>query len=173
VLEAAEYVGAAIGRVVVVFYLVQRCYFRTSRQLRYLDLEAKSPLYSLFLEALRGRATVRAFRWQDECQAEFLSALDDLQRPAYLLASVQQWLALVLGLSTAAVAVILVALVVTSKRKGHDNGKTRRRGATKHEVIVAKPDARRCDVNQTQDFDQFCGKNQGLCRADACRSHVP
>jgi ATP-binding cassette subfamily C (CFTR/MRP) protein 1 len=118
VLVAAKYVGAAIGLVVVVFYLVQRCYLRTSRQLRYLDLEAKSPLYSLFLEALRGRATVRAFRWQEECQAEFLSALDDSQRPAYLLASVQQWLALVLGLITAAVAVILVALMVTLKEKG-------------------------------------------------------
>jgi ATP-binding cassette subfamily C (CFTR/MRP) protein 1 len=118
VLVAAKYVGAAIALVVVVFYLVQRCYLRTSRQLRYLDLEAKSPLYSLFLEALRGRATVRAFRWQDECEAEFLSALDDSQRPAYLLASVQQWLALVLGLITAAVAVILVALMVTLKEKG-------------------------------------------------------
>ncbi|KAH8723179.1 P-loop containing nucleoside triphosphate hydrolase protein [Phaeosphaeriaceae sp. PMI808] len=118
VLVAAKYVAAAMVLVIGVFWLVQRTYLRTSRQLRYLDLEAKSPLYSLFLEALRGRATVRAFRWQDECQSEFLRALDDSQRPVYLLASVQHWLALVLGLITAAVAVVLVAIMVTLRDKG-------------------------------------------------------
>lgn len=118
VLVAANYVGAAMALVAAVFYLVQRCYLRTSRQLRYLDLEAKSPLYSLFMEALRGRATVRAFCWQDDCQQEFLSALDASQRPVYLLASVQQWLALVLGLITAAVAVVLVAIMVTLRDQG-------------------------------------------------------
>lgn len=118
VLVAANYVGAAMVLVVAVFYVVQRCYLRTSRQLRYLDLEAKSPLYSLFMEALRGRATIRAFRWQGECQDEFLHALDASQRPVYLLASVQQWLALVLGLITAAVAVVLVAIMVVLRDKG-------------------------------------------------------
>lgn len=118
VLVAAKYVGTAMVFVTGVFYFVQRYYLRTSRQLRYLDLETKSPLYSLFMESLHGRATVRAFCWQQECQAEFLRALDASQRPVYLLASIQQWLALVLGLITAAVAVVLVSIMVMLRDKG-------------------------------------------------------
>ena len=76
------------------------------------DLEAKSPLYSLFLEALHGRATMPAFHWDGKFKQEFVDDLDVLQRPSYLLYSVQQWLTLVLGLITAAIAVILVALMM-------------------------------------------------------------
>ncbi|RDL38704.1 uncharacterized protein BP5553_03044 [Venustampulla echinocandica] len=112
VLVASHYVGLAFVVVFIVLWLVQRYYLRTSRQLRFLDLEAKSPLYSLFLEALEGRATIRAFHWQDKFRQEYTNALDASQRPLYLLYSVQQWLTLVLGLIAAAVAVILVALMV-------------------------------------------------------------
>ncbi|KAG9238182.1 ABC multidrug transporter [Amylocarpus encephaloides] len=112
VLVASHYVGLAFVLVIIVLWLVQRYYLRTSRQLRFLDLEAKSPLYSLFLEALKGRATIRAFHGQDKIKQEYINALDASQRPLYLLYSVQQWLTLVLGLVAAAVAVILVALMV-------------------------------------------------------------
>lgn len=122
VLVAAPYVGAAFALVVTVLYFVQCYYLRTSRQLRFLDLEAKSPLYSLFLESLQGRATIRAFHWQDEFKAEYLRALDASQRPIYLLYAAQQWLALVLGLITAAVAVILVALMVTLRNPTTNTG---------------------------------------------------
>jgi ATP-binding cassette, subfamily C (CFTR/MRP), member 1 len=37
---------------VVAIYLVQKIYLRTSRQLRLLDLEAKSAVYSSFLESV-------------------------------------------------------------------------------------------------------------------------
>lgn len=111
VLVASHYVGLAFVLVFLVLWLVQRYYLRTSRQLRFLDLEAKSPLYSLFLESLRGRATIRAFNWQQKFNREYVDALDASQRPLYLLYSVQQWLTLVLGLIAAAVAVILVALM--------------------------------------------------------------
>lgn len=112
VLVASNYVGLAFVIVLIVLWLVQRYYLRTSRQLRFLDLEAKSPLYSLFLEALEGRATIRAFHWEGKFRQEYINALDASQRPLYLLYSVQQWLTLVLGLVAAAVAVILVALMV-------------------------------------------------------------
>lgn len=112
VLVASHYVGLAFLLVFIALWLIQRYYLRTSRQLRFLDLEAKSPLHSLFLEALRGRATIRAFRWQESFKQEYIDALDASQRPLYLLFSVQQWLTLVLGLMGAAVAVILVALMV-------------------------------------------------------------
>jgi len=44
VLVASHYIGTIFVAVIAVFYFVQRYYLRTSRQLRFLDLEAKSPL---------------------------------------------------------------------------------------------------------------------------------
>ncbi len=45
--------------------VLQKYYLRTSLQMRLLDLEAKSPLYSLALESLTGLVEIRAFGWSD------------------------------------------------------------------------------------------------------------
>ncbi|KAF3042348.1 hypothetical protein E8E12_004191 [Didymella heteroderae] len=85
-------------------------YLRTSRQLRLLDLEAKSPLYTHFIDTIKGLATIRAFGWIDDEHAQNLKLLDTSQRPAYLLAMIQQCLMLVLNLLVAFLAVGLVSL---------------------------------------------------------------
>lgn len=96
-------------------YLIQKFYLRTSRQLRFLDLEAKSPLYTQFNEVLEGLATIRAFGWQSFLENKSRDLLDRSQRPFYLLFAVQRWLTLVLDLIVAAVATILIVLVVALK----------------------------------------------------------
>ncbi|KAL8856229.1 MAG: hypothetical protein Q9178_007146 [Gyalolechia marmorata] len=96
----------------IVLYFVQKYYLRTSRQLRFLDLEAKSPLYTQFTEILAGLPTVRAFGWQGALEKKNRFLLDRSQRPFYLLFSVQRWLQLVLDLLVAAVAVMLIVLIV-------------------------------------------------------------
>ena len=68
---------------------------------------------SLFIESLHGLSTIRAFGWEPDLLDLNLELLDHSQRPFYLLFCIQQWLALVLGLLSAGLAVILVALVVT------------------------------------------------------------
>ncbi|KAL9585492.1 MAG: hypothetical protein Q9212_001498, partial [Teloschistes hypoglaucus] len=97
---------------IVVLYFIQKFYLRTSRQLRFLDLEAKSPLYTQFTEILAGLTTVRAFGWQHALEKKNRFLLDRSQRPFYLLFAVQRWLQLVLDLLVAAVAVMLMILVV-------------------------------------------------------------
>jgi ABC-type multidrug transport system fused ATPase/permease subunit len=77
-----------------------------------LDLEAKTPLYQHFTETLEGVATVRAFGWQQPFDRIALNRLDDSQKPYFLLYCIQRWLALVLGLLVAAIAVVLVALAL-------------------------------------------------------------
>lgn len=94
-------------------YVIQRFYLRTSRQLRFLDLEAKSPHYTQFNEMLEGLATIRAFGWQSFVEEKAKALLDRSQRPFYLLFAVQSWLTLVLDLVVAAIATILIILVVT------------------------------------------------------------
>ena len=97
---------------IVAVYFIQRFYLRTSRQMRYLDLEAKSPLYSQFVEYLNGLVTIRAFGWQDELANKGMTLLDRSQRPFYLMYAIQRWLVLVLQLVVAGVAVLLMVLVV-------------------------------------------------------------
>ncbi|KAF5644186.1 multidrug resistance [Fusarium tjaetaba] len=85
-------------------------YLRTSRQIRLLDLEAKSPLYTHFTDTIKGVATIRAFGWQQFDIAHSNKLLDTSQRPAYLLAMIQQWLATLLHFIVTGTAVLLIAL---------------------------------------------------------------
>ncbi|KAH8879372.1 ABC transporter [Thozetella sp. PMI_491] len=112
VATGSVYLTATIPVVFLAIFCLQHIYLRTSRQLRYLDLESKSPLYSHFLETLGGLATVRALGWQKDNQVENIKLLDLSQRPQYLLQSCQQWLNLVLQLIIAAEATLVVGLAV-------------------------------------------------------------
>ncbi|PMD29625.1 hypothetical protein L207DRAFT_615485 [Hyaloscypha variabilis F] len=114
---ASSYAAIAFPVLLVAVFLIQKFYLRTSRQLRLLDLEAKSPLYSQFMESLSGLATIRAFGWQHALEEKNRELLDQSQKPFYLLFAVQRWLTLILDLIVAAVAVLLIVLVVTLRGK--------------------------------------------------------
>jgi ATP-binding cassette, subfamily C (CFTR/MRP), member 1 len=106
-------VAFTIPLFVLAIYFLQRVYLRTSRQLRFLDIESRSPAYSHFLETLDGLSTIRAFGWQEEFLGENREHLDNSQKPYYLLFCIQRWLALVLDLMVAALAVLVVALALS------------------------------------------------------------
>ena len=109
---SAAYFTAMLPVVVLVLYFIQRYYLRTSRQIRLLDLEAKAPLVSHFLETLQGLVTIRAFRWQKDFADQQEAILDHSQKPFYLMFCIQRWLTLVLDLIVSAMAVILMAMIV-------------------------------------------------------------
>lgn len=111
----ARYVGVAMPAIVFVLYWVQKVYLRTSRQLRFMELEAQAPLLAHVSETMAGVTTIRAFGWQHNSHQRCLELLDGAQRPFYLMLCVQRWLNLVLDLVTAALATIVVALAVTMK----------------------------------------------------------
>jgi ABC-type multidrug transport system fused ATPase/permease subunit len=108
--QGSSYMAIAIPFVVVAFYGLQKVYLLTSRQLRFLDLEARSPVYTHFLECLEGLSTIRAFGWANDAQMMEIDRLDRSQRPYYLLYCLQRWLSLVLDLMVAAVGIVVVAL---------------------------------------------------------------
>ncbi|KAF2846111.1 ABC multidrug transporter-like protein [Plenodomus tracheiphilus IPT5] len=114
---AAPFAAISFPVVGVTVYFIQMFYLRTSRQLRFLDLEAKSPLYSQFSEILDGLPTIRAFGWQSFVEQKAKALLDRSQRPFYLLFAVQRWLTFVLDLVVAGVATILIVLVVALRGK--------------------------------------------------------
>lgn len=109
---ASFYAAISFPIILIAIYLIQKFYLRTSRQLRLLDLETKSPLYSQFMECLTGLTTIRAFGWEHALEEKNREVLDQSQKPFYLLFAIQRWLTLVLDLIVAAVAVLLIVLIV-------------------------------------------------------------
>ena len=55
---SAGYFAAVMPPVLLMMWVLQKYSLRTSRQMRILDIEAKSPLYSHFIESLSGLATI-------------------------------------------------------------------------------------------------------------------
>nr|POE51560.1 multidrug resistance-associated protein 1 [Quercus suber] len=111
----ARFVGLIIPFLLVVLYAIQKFYLRTSRQLRFLDLEALAQLMTHMTEIVPGVSTIRAFGWERQSHEKCLRLLDTAQRPFYLLLCVQRWLNLVLDIVTAAIATILVSLALTAR----------------------------------------------------------
>lgn len=118
----AKFFAVTIPFGLAVVYFIQVYYLRTSRQLRLLDIEAKAPLYTQFIETLNGLATIRAYGWQRALKTQNHDLMDAAQKPFYLLACIQQWLGFVLDVLTGVLAIIVVVLAVTlrSSTSGDD-----------------------------------------------------
>ncbi|KAK0615109.1 P-loop containing nucleoside triphosphate hydrolase protein, partial [Bombardia bombarda] len=112
---SSGWLAIAIPVLIIVLLILQKFYLRTSRQMRLLDLEAKSPLYSHFISSFEGLAALRAYGWTKRAEKESTMRLDDSQRPYYLLFCLQRWLTMVLDLIVAGLAVLLVGLTVALK----------------------------------------------------------
>ncbi|PNY23797.1 Uncharacterized protein TCAP_06269 [Tolypocladium capitatum] len=110
VATSSPYMALCYPFLAVALWAIQRLYLRTSRQLRLLDLETKSPLYTHFTDTINGLVTLRAFGWVDHYLQVNNQLLDDSQRPAYLLAMAQHWLTFVLNLLVAIIAIVVVVL---------------------------------------------------------------
>jgi len=113
VVLGSTYMAATLPLLALVVYCVQHVYLLTSRQLRLLDLEARSPLYSQFLATLGGLATIRAFGWGEASRIENHRLLDQSQRPHYLLSCIRRWLTLVLDLVVGGEAVLVIGLALS------------------------------------------------------------
>ena len=96
----------------IVLFVLQNVYLRTSRQLRYMEIEAKAPVYSYFVETLDGISTIRAFGWQKLSSSINIKRVDASQKPYYQLLCIQRWLSLVLDLIVATIAVIVTTLAI-------------------------------------------------------------
>lgn len=107
-----KYLAATIPVFAAVLFLLQRYYLRTSRQVRLIDIEAKSPLYKLFIETVAGISTIRSYLWESAWNQRFQDVLNQAQRPYYMLLCIQQWLSIVLDLIVGSLAVITVAIAL-------------------------------------------------------------
>ncbi|EFY89104.1 multidrug resistance protein MDR, putative [Metarhizium acridum CQMa 102] len=115
--SGAPSIAATIPICFLALYFIQKYYLRTSRQLRLLDLETKSPLYTQFTETLAGLPTIRAFGWAPSFLADNHRRLDASQKPFYTMFCTQRWLQVVLDLFVAGTALVLVSVAL--RAPGH------------------------------------------------------
>ncbi|KAI0859592.1 putative ABC transporter [Xylaria cubensis] len=117
---AEKWLALSLPICMAVVYVVQKVYLQTSRQLRFLELEARAGVFSSFLESIEGLETIRAFGWSRAVIRENILRVDDSQRPEFLLLCLQRWLNIVLDLLAAAIATSVVAIAVGFR--GHVSG---------------------------------------------------
>ncbi|RAH80143.1 P-loop containing nucleoside triphosphate hydrolase protein [Aspergillus japonicus CBS 114.51] len=108
----AKYMSLAVPPLLLVCFLLQKCYLRTSRQIRLLSIEAKAPLFQHLSEALSGGASIRALQWRTHLEEANLSMVDNSQKCTYTLFMVQQWLTLAMDLIASGLIVLLTVLTV-------------------------------------------------------------
>jgi len=114
--QGSAFMAISIPFLLMAVYALQKIYLLTSRQLRFLELENHSPLYTNFLETLAGVPTIRALGWHEQFHRINIRRLDQSQRTYYLLFCIQRWLNMVLDLIVAAMAVIVIAFALRFSR---------------------------------------------------------
>ncbi|RAK99825.1 P-loop containing nucleoside triphosphate hydrolase protein [Aspergillus ibericus CBS 121593] len=107
-----KYIAITVPFVITMFYALQNFYLRTSRQLRLMELEAQSPLYTHFLETASGADTIRTFGWHATWATRCRQLVDRAIQPYYTFFCIQRWLNLVLDLMAAGLAIVVVTVAV-------------------------------------------------------------
>ncbi|KAM3536951.1 hypothetical protein ARSEF1564_010126 [Beauveria bassiana] len=97
----------------VVLFLTQLYYLRTSRQLRQLELESSSAIFTHFTESNEGIHHIRSFNWQESYRQKLYAKLDRSQKPTYLLYCIQRWLTLSMDIMSAVASIVLIGVVTT------------------------------------------------------------
>ncbi|KAH8811062.1 putative ABC transporter [Xylogone sp. PMI_703] len=113
VIVGAKWVGLALPPMLVILWQIQKFYLKTSRQLRFMELEANAPLYTHFFETLSGLHSIRAFGWTGRFRKQNVKLLRTSQKPRFLLAAIQIWLQFVLDCMVVALVLTVSSLVVT------------------------------------------------------------
>ncbi|KAF2421220.1 putative ABC transporter [Tothia fuscella] len=109
---AERWLAITVPACMLVVYYIQRVYLRTSRQLRYLELESRAEVFSSFMKSIKGLETIRSFGWSKATVQQNILSVDHSQRPEFLLMCAQRWLNVVLDLLAAAIAISVVAIAV-------------------------------------------------------------
>ncbi|KAL2178346.1 uncharacterized protein P884DRAFT_269013 [Thermothelomyces heterothallicus CBS 202.75] len=112
VMISSKYVSVSIPGLIVVLWVIQKFYLRTSKQLRLMDIEAKAPLSAFLLETLQGIVSIRAFDRTSEFSSRNSELLNYSQRAHYMMVTVQVWLKMILDFVVALLAVLVTTLAV-------------------------------------------------------------
>ncbi|XP_035694505.1 ATP-binding cassette sub-family C member 9-like [Branchiostoma floridae] len=83
--------------IVVFYYMVQKYYRATAREIKRLDNINKSPVFAHFSETLGGLTTVRAYRMEKKFSTSLMDKLDRSNTPVYYTNAISSWIGARLG----------------------------------------------------------------------------
>lgn len=112
VMISSKFVSISIPVLIGTLWVIQKFYLRTSKQLRFMDIEAKAPLSAFLLETLQGIVSIRAFDRTREFSHKNAGLLEYSQRAHYMMLSVQVWLKMILDFVVTLLAVLVTSLAV-------------------------------------------------------------
>lgn len=112
IVASTSYTALIIPVLVGLLFVVQMYYLRTSRQMRHLELESKSPLYAQLTETAEGLRHVRGFGWGPAYFDHTLKLIDAAHKPEYYMYAIERWLGLVTDLITLFIALILLGITL-------------------------------------------------------------
>lgn len=112
IVAGTDYSAITLPALFGLMWFIQHFYLRTSRQMRLLDLEAKTPLFNLVNDMVSGLEHIRGLQWEEQMISQGLSLLDDSQKAVYYMITIQRWLSLVLDIVGVAMATILVSVAL-------------------------------------------------------------
>lgn len=84
---------AVIIPMAILYYLIQKLYIATSRQLKRLESVSRSPIYSHFSESISGVQIIRAYKMQERFILESDTKIDFNQACYYPSIIAKRWLA--------------------------------------------------------------------------------
>ncbi|KAL5473787.1 hypothetical protein EMCRGX_G028343 [Ephydatia muelleri] len=94
ILIAIPVFGLVVVPLGVFYFLIQRFYVSTSRQLQRLESISRSPIYSHFQESIQGATSIRAYRVQERFVLENERRVDHNLMAYFLSVSSNRWLAI-------------------------------------------------------------------------------
>lgn len=112
---------AVIIPLALIYWFVQDLYVATSRQLKRLESNTRSPIYSLFSETLSGVSTIRAFNLNDKFIYDNEANVDRNQGCYQQSIAATRWLSIRLGM-LGNVIVLFAALFAVLSRDSLDPG---------------------------------------------------
>lgn len=103
----------AAAFIALLYRKIGKLYINTSREVKRLESNSRSPIFSFFGEALVGIATVRAFGAQRRFMLEMLNRIDSNLRAYYLLWACNRWLSLRADIIGSSVSFLTGMFIVT------------------------------------------------------------
>ena len=88
------YFAAVSVVLALVFFVIQRIYVNSSRQLKRLDSNSRSPIYSHFGESISGRSTIKAYNLEGQFILESEKTVDQNQKCYYPSIIANRWLSI-------------------------------------------------------------------------------
>jgi ATP-binding cassette subfamily C (CFTR/MRP) protein 1 len=106
----------ALAPVFAIYFVSQRYYIKTSRELTRLDSTSRSPIYALFSETLDGLSTIRAFQSEKRLLQKNNDLLDANQEAYFLNFSANCWLAVRLEFAGTLIVTMSAFFAVLAKQ---------------------------------------------------------